>query len=136
MPESSKRRIFLRVSKFQQPVLYLFVFSALMVVISLTLSASYLYVDITNAVINSGAEVPTAKIWLLLSLMTLPLIFLVIIVWAYYVSNKSLGAFERILRELDEIVTKNEKRHIKARKGDKLAEELLAHINTLIDRVP
>ncbi|HOW34983.1 MAG TPA: hypothetical protein PL155_01020 [Candidatus Omnitrophota bacterium] len=134
MTEAAKRRVFLRTSKFQRPILHIFVFSALAVVAALSLAASYLCYDMTNALMATDAKIPTIKIAILLGLMIMPVVFLFIIIWAYRVSNHLVGAFERILKELDEVIGKNEKRHLKARKGDHLAEELLTRVNVLIDR--
>ena len=62
--------------------------------------------------------------------------FLAVIVWAYDVSSRLVGAFERILRELDEIIAGKGKHHIKARKDDLLANTLLERVNKLIDKLP
>lgn len=134
MTEVAKRRVFLRTSKFQRPILHIFVFSALAVVAALSLAASYLCYDMTNTIITTGSEIPTIKIAILLGLMLMPIVFLFIIFWAYRVSSHLVGAFERILKELDGVIEKNEKKHLHARKGDQLAEELLSRVNVLIDR--
>lgn len=135
MTEVAKRRVFLRTSKFQRPILHIFVFSALAVVAALSLAASYLCYDMTSTLITTDSEIPAIKIAILLGLMVMPLVFLFIIIWAYRVSSHLVGAFERILKELDDIIEKNEKRHLQARKGDQLAEELLSRVNVLIDRM-
>ena len=135
MTEAIKQRLFLRTNRFQRPVINLVTYSSLITIAILAICVSYLYYDMTNAIIDSTAEVPTVKMSVILILMVLPLIFLVIIVLVYNVTNRLVGAFERILSELDDILAGKGKKHIHARKGDVLAEELLRRINTLIDKI-
>ena len=56
--------------------------------------------------------------------------------WAYAVSNQMVGAFERIIRELDGIIEGGAKRPIAARGRDEFATALLQRINVLIENVP
>jgi len=51
-------------------------------------------------------------------------------------SSDLVGAFERITRELDEVIEGKEKKIIRARIPDELANELLKRINILIQRIP
>lgn len=130
-----KRQLFLRVNRFQRPIINV-VIAASCVTVVLGLCVFYLYFDTTNAIISPNREIPALKIVVLLILLALPIVFYLIIVSAYKVSNKLLGPFERIISELDTLIEKREKRHLSTRKGDELAEELLKRVNTLIDRLP
>jgi len=134
MPPSVKRSL-LHVNRFQSPLLNLIIAFSLTTVIVLTICVSYLSYDVTNSILNPAREIPTVKIVIILILLVLPLIFFLNIIWAYRASSRLLGAFERILRELDNILETKQKRHIQARENDRLANELLERVNKLIDRM-
>ena len=68
----------------------------------------------------------------LTSLIYLGSIFLL----AYAMSNQMVAAFERIIRELDEIIEGRAKGPIAARGRDKLANALLKRLNMLIENIP
>jgi len=56
-------------------------------------------------------------------------------IWSVGTCGRFVGAFPRVLRELDGILAGREKRHIGARPGDVLANDVLVRINALIDRM-
>ncbi len=130
-----KRQLFSRVNRFQRPIINIVVAASFVTVI-LGLCVLYLYYDTTNTIVSPTRETPILKVVVLLVLLALPVVFYLIIVSAYKVSNRLVGPFERIISELDALIEKRDKRHLTARKGDELAEELLKRINTLIDRLP
>ena len=131
-----KRSLLLRASRYQRPVLNLIVASALITVVIISLCISFIYHTMVNEAGYFDAEVPVAQAWVLLVLMAMPLLFLGIIIRAYKVTNQLVGAFERLLRELDGIIATNEKRHVSAREGDELAGDVVKRINILIDKIP
>ena len=133
MPEIVKRKTFSRINRFQRPIINIVIVTSFVAII-LELCIAYLYFD--NTVINPLKEMSPLKILVLIILIEVPLIFYLVIVWAYKVSSHLVGAFERVLAELDNVLAGKGKKHIHARKGDDLAEELLKRINTLIDRIP
>lgn len=59
--------------------------------------------------------------------------FFVLIYWAYYAANKVLGAYARVLNELDEIILSKRKGPIKVREGDDFFKEMLERINIFIE---
>ncbi len=63
-------------------------------------------------------------------------ILIFLIFWTYYVSNKLLGSYNRIIRDLDNIVDGNKKELLGTRKGDTVFEGLLERINALIKKLP
>lgn len=134
MSNAAKRRLFSHVNRFQRPIINV-VLTGSFLTLFLALCMAYISTDTTYEIAASAQLVPDIKIVVLVVLLLLPLIFYAMIVWGYYVSNKLVGPFERILRELDEIIATKQKRHVHTRKGDKLAEELLKRINILIDRM-
>jgi hypothetical protein len=51
---------------------------------------------------------------------------------AGYKAANMVGSFERILREMDQVIDGNEKRNISSRKNDELTQRLLRRVNALI----
>ena len=56
--------------------------------------------------------------------------------WAYAVSNEVVGPFDRIIRELDEVIDGGARQPITVRQRDELAEELLKRVNVLVKNLP
>jgi len=69
-------------------------------------------------------------------LMTTSIVLLVVVCWTYKISNRLVGPYERVLREIDGVLEGKGKKIIVARKGDMLFEELLKRVNELINRMP
>jgi len=135
MINAMKRKLFLNINRFQRPILYLTVAATFVTIVILAICVSFLSYDIANMIINSTKEIPTTKLAVSFVLMILPLSYLAIIYFSLRISNKLVGSMERILKELDEIIEKREKKHLTVRKGDDLVQELLKRINTLIDKM-
>jgi len=60
---------------------------------------------------------------------------LLTVAWAYHVTHRVIGPHERVVHELDEVLSGNQKDPIVARQGDELYEELLQRINALIKKL-
>ena len=137
MAQKFKRNQFIHVNKFQKRILYIVLFpSWLACIISFSSIEYFYYFSGTAPILWTGyiAPLDAAVPWIFLGLCV---IAFVIAVWSYYVSNKLVGAFERILSELDQILEwKETKRHLSAREGDFLVWELLKRINALMDKIP
>lgn len=58
-----------------------------------------------------------------------------VMLWTCYTSNKILGPYKRIIRELEETLQGTRKGPITVRKGDELFEELLKRVNILIQKI-
>ena len=71
------------------------------------------------------------------ALLILFLLFVLLYVcWVFFITNRILGPFERIINELDEMIEKKKSwRHLHTREGDTMFEELILRINRLIDRI-
>lgn len=54
----------------------------------------------------------------------------------YFVTHRILGPYERIVRELDEIIEGKHRKLLSVRKHDEMFGDLLKRINTLIKRIP
>ncbi len=71
--------------------------------------------------------------WSAFLVVALAVIFVLALIWVYVASNRWVGAFERIIREMDGVIAGKSKNHISARKNDVLALDLLKRVNALID---
>ena len=56
--------------------------------------------------------------------------------WAYAVSNDVVGPFDRIIRELDEVIDGGARHTITVRQRDELAQQLLKRVNVLVKNLP
>ena len=59
---------------------------------------------------------------------------LAVIFWTFRISNRYLGPYERVINDLDDVLSGAKKGHIMTRKGDVIFEELLKRINALIEK--
>jgi len=137
MLDKYKRWLCLRANRFQKPVIHLVISAAFVTVITVAFCVAYVYFyGIMTDLINPAEDGPIAKLLILFIAMLLPIIFIIIIVATYKITSELVGAFERLLRELDVIIESREKKHLKVRENDELANEIVKRINTLIDRLP
>ena len=72
------------------------------------------------------------KQFLILTIFVLIFYFVFLGLISYRVVHRFVGAYPRVLRELDETLHQKLKRHIVLRKGD-YAKELIDRVNKLID---
>ena len=75
------------------------------------------------------------KQFLILTIFVLISYFIFLGLFSYKFVHRFVGAYPRVLRELDETIEQKSKRHITLRKGD-YAKELIELINKLIDQLP
>ena len=94
----------------------------------------YFYFD-QGAIIHEGgfAGLKSAVVWFAL---IMALLAFTTACFVYYASNKILGACDRILRELDDVVAGRRREPLKVRKGDKMFQDILDRVNVLIERLP
>lgn len=135
MVSVTKRKVYLHINQFQKPIVNLTVAATFITVVILALCIYFLSYDLADLMLDPNERVTTSRYVIPLMLMILPLTYLVIIYLSLKVSNRMVGAFDRILRELDGVLAKNEKKHIRVRKDDQLVRDLLERINMLIDRM-
>jgi len=74
--------------------------------------------------------------WFVIIIIALWSIFFVVTYLSYRVSLKLVGAFERVIKELDGVITGDSRHPITARDEDFLANALLRRVNILIDNLP
>ncbi len=116
-----RRSLLFHINDFQKRLIFPVLLSCLFSQVCITYLYCYSYND-------QYYFLKMALPWILISLA-----FLFIILWTYYVSNKIVGPFERVLWEVDDILAGKGKKKIVARKGDVMFEELVKRINALVD---
>ena len=133
--KSFKRSIF-NINRFQKPIINLILYPAIATSAILFCYILYFQFEVIQVLSSptKNIEAITGKIFFIFAFLVLS--FGGIILWAYKVSNALVGAFERIMRELDDILAGKGKRHLRSRKEDVLANELLKRVNFLIDKLP
>jgi len=77
--------------------------------------------------------VPAARKVSLILILAAPASVFIILLFAYRITYRILGPFDRIVRELDECAADKKQGHIVIRKGDKF-KPLVDGINKLIDK--
>lgn len=99
----------------------------------------YLIFGITSAEIGFPEAIayniiPAAKRVTAILLLTAPLTLLIILIFAYKITHRIVGPFDRIVYELDAHIKDRRGGHIKIRKSDKF-HTLVEKINHLLDKL-
>ena len=140
MSSKAKRDIFCNINKPQDRVLYPFYASCVLIML-LFVGFAYLVIEhplFENAMgyqafLKSGSLARIKTTILGLGIM-MAAVFLSLIYWAYYISNKVLGPYERIIEEMDRILEGKKTGELHVRKGDEMFTELLKRMNALIEK--
>lgn len=130
MFKNLKRKTIFHVNRFQKRLFYPVIFA-----FAIGCCVAWLcviYALIGNYILDPGLYRFQGFIPAILAFATVLMIILVF--WTLHISSRYLGAYERIIRELDEVLAGQEKGPLKARYGDVMFEELLKRINCLIER--
>ena len=93
-----------------------------------------MFSDLVYTYINSGLAQHFLDQFFILSLILIVYYFLFVAILAYRFAHRLVGAFPRIIRELDEKISGKSKEHIRLRKDD-YAKELIDRVNKLIDKL-
>ena len=94
-----------------------------------------MFSDLVYTYLNSGMASHFLDEFFILSCFLIVGYFICVGLIAYRFSHRLVGAFPRILRELDEVVSGGSRNHIHIRKDD-YAHELIERVNKLIDKLP
>jgi len=104
-----------------------------------TICLYYLIFGITSAEVGFPEAIayniiPAAKRVTAILLVTAPLALLIILIFAYRITHRIVGPFDRIVYELDAHIKDRRGGHIKIRKSDKF-HSLVEKINHLLDKI-
>ncbi|HRZ39560.1 MAG TPA: hypothetical protein P5246_00985 [Candidatus Omnitrophota bacterium] len=127
-----KRNFFTHINQYQKTLLYSVLVPCFVGCVIILLCLDYLYYDYT-AFLNRY-EYRHYKSVILFLLPVLSLILFGVSLAMFYASNKIVGPYDRIVREMDEMLEKGERKALGVRKGDTMFEELLKRVNKLIGR--
>lgn len=133
----SRKFISFNLNRFQKPLVNFLLFPCTITFAILFVYIGFLYYDVTNQMYRLRLENPLGidqKIFSIIFVLWILMFF--VLWWAYRVSNQLVGAFDRIITEIDGFLEGKGKKYIHSRKGDHLASELLKRINTMIERIP
>ena len=133
--DKRKRNIFKTVNKYQRDIIFL-IFIPLVLMfwilfISTVIDNPILFRTIFHVSLKEwyrwASFFSTGLIYGLGAVLVLSLIV------SFYIAHYLLGAFNRIIQELDEVIDGRSTRMISGRPGDRLAGELLKRVNVLVD---
>ena len=94
-----------------------------------------MFSDLVFTYLNSGMASHFLGEFFVLSCLLIVGYFVCVGLIAYRFSHRLVGAFPRILKELDGVVAGSSRNHIHIRKDD-YAQELIERVNKLIDKLP
>ena len=134
----NKRQINFFANKYQRRIMALAFFPTAIICLTMMILMKYFYLRFVDILIfeSSSESIMFLNQWITLVLLSTGILFVLIILWAYAISRDMVGAFARILRDLDTIIQGGQRKHIYARKGDDPAGPLVKRINVLIDNLP
>ena len=133
-----QRKNFFRVNRFQWPLVLVGLIPTLFFCAFSTFFVVYLHGALINF-IRYHSTVRTVELinhWGLAVLISIWVFFALVYFWIQSISSHSVGAFERLLRELDHAIQTNDfSKKLRARNRDVLANELLKRINLLFTKL-
>lgn len=130
MASRYKRNCFTHINRFQKTLLYSVLVPCFIGCIIILLSLDYLYYDY-GAFLNRY-EYRHFKYVVLFLLPTIAFILFGVSLVMFYASNKIVGPYERVISEMDAMITKGERKPLSVRKGDQMFDGLLKRFNKLI----
>ena len=137
MVKTGKRKRFLRINRWQRQSIKLSVAPALVLFMFMFLLIEIFQTELRGVIITSTDEAAILAltrwgVWLFLALAAC---FLAVVASTYVASRNVLGPFDRLLREMDEMLDgRRERKPLTVRPKDDLAKELLKRVNKLIER--
>jgi hypothetical protein len=132
--KSFPRKTFLTVNKYQEKIVMMAL--APTAVLFTTLLALLIFGN--PAIMERFFHIPIDELMILISKISFAIVwvlFLVTIIFValvFKVSHNLLGAFGRIIRELDDVIEGRSKKEIYARPGEELSGDILKRVNVLI----
>jgi nitrogen fixation/metabolism regulation signal transduction histidine kinase len=113
--------------------------AALIPAVVVTICLYYLIFGITSTEVGFPEAIaynimPAAERVTAILLITAPLALLIILFFAYKITHRIVGPFDRIVYELDAHIKDRRVGHIKIRKSDKF-HALVEKINKLLDKI-
>ncbi len=134
-PVKKSRNIFKTSNKYQNKIILLVYFPSLLIFMSFVCIVCIGDPIISRAAIHtsfSGMERLINQFSALIILL-MCLVLLLSLIMSFVISHNMVGGFERIIRELDDIIAGRSKKSIASRSSDDLIEDLLKRVNVLVE---
>ncbi len=128
------RNLILRLNKYQHLIIYPVLIACLGGALSSILCLLFAYYP-DSFLVFKNIPLSEVRYHIPKILMVTNAIMIIVIFWTYYMSNKLVGPFERIVKHLDDIAEGKTKEPLGIRKGDEMFEELTKRINSIIKRL-
>jgi len=132
------RKTFFRTNKYQRQIILL-AFCPVLIIFSLvSVLITLMHNDMAGVILYNSPSMTAQFIsnWANLINSSVCMALVIVLLIAYVMSSRLVGAMERVITELDEVIQKNDKKMIKVRKGDDLASDILTRVNVIIERLP
>lgn len=136
MKDHIVRQSFFRTSRYQRPLMSLTLMPTFVFCCVLSIFVLFLHNELLDYMKTSssaeGVRLMQQGGWF--AIVMIWSFFMVTFIWAKKVSHRMVGAFERVNRELDQVVSGSDIDKISARDHDELVGDILLRINTLISQ--
>ena len=136
MVKTGKRQRF-GLNRWQRHSVTLAVAPALVLFLFMFLLIEIFQPELSEVIISSTDEASIVVLtrWGVWMFAALAACSLAVVTWAYLESRNVLGALDRLLREMDEMLDgRRERKPLSVRANDTLAHELVKRVNKLIER--
>jgi len=132
-----KKNVRFRLNPYEKKIVILIIGFPLLWCIILSIMYNIFYQYLVDLSIYGSSRQVAAFSKELMTFLILALwgFLLLFYIWTRLVASNMLGAFERLLRELDEINESRTKKRLICRKNDTLAYHLIKRLNTLMDLI-
>jgi len=129
-----QKRLF-RSNKYRKRILSIVLLPTIIICLLISFLILLFHLELVSVILYGEGSLSLEAInqWSFIIVFVLWLIFIIVYIRVHIVSSQLVGAFERIMNEMDEVIGNKEKKELKAREKDDLANELLKRINLLID---
>ena len=132
------RKNFFRTNRFQWPIILTGLIPTFFFCTFSTFFVVFLHGELIN-LIKYNSHVRSMDLineWGFAVLVSIWVFFILAYVWIQSASSRSVGAFSRILKELDKKIEANDfSALVRARERDTLANELVKRINKLLEKI-
>lgn len=130
-----KRKLFPFINTYQGKIVFSVFVSALVLHLCLFVMLTILHMNLGMLIIE---EAPTDVVagfidsWSFTVILISLFFVMSVLVITFIISRNLVGAFERVIRELDDILEGRKETPVAVRKHDSLAQELLKRVNKII----
>ena len=135
MVQKHYRKLFFRANKYQKKIIALAFLPAVIIIVFMWIAMEIFYRELVGVIVyqSSADAINIVNHWSGIIFAGFFIVLIGITLWAFSASLNMVGAFERLIRELDDVISGSSNKPLKARPKDELANGLLKRINVLIE---